>query len=411
MVAGARDVSDRSNPSEPCDPEVPAGPPAAAPPSQARVALQALVIVLIIVGVAFGLWVLYRLASLVLVLVLAALLAYVIAPLVDLARRPIPLAGRSRRLPRGMAIALVYLVLAGGVSGAAALVLPTVTQQVNDIVSRAPTYAQSTVTWVHGWSRYYQRLRIPLELREKIDQSVLVAGEGVVESVRGSVLALISALASDLPWLLLIPILAFFLLKDATSLRRTIVIALPHRVQLRAHQLFEEVNATLAAFVRAQLLACVLVGSLCGLGFAVLGIPYAALLGMLAGVLEFIPLVGPLLLAIVASTVSAFHAPGLVYWALGFLAVLRLVEDYVIYPRLMRRGIHVHPLAAIVAVLSGAELAGVAGMFLAVPAVAIVSVVYRHWLEWRTSSRQHGTRGGRDGSGKFGPEPSGVLNA
>jgi predicted PurR-regulated permease PerM len=61
-----------------------------------------------------------------------------------------------------------------------------------------------------------------------------------------------------------------------------------------------------------------------------------------------------------------------------------LVEDYVIYPRFMRRGIHVHPLAVIVAVLSGAELAGVAGMFLAVPAVAIVSVVYRQWLEWRT---------------------------
>ncbi len=377
-------MSTTSNPSETCASEAPGGPPAEVP-SQVRVAAEVLVIlVLVIVGIALGLWVLYRLASVVLVLVLATLLAYLIAPLVNLARRPIPIAGRSRRLPRAAAIGLVYLLLAGAVSGAAALVLPSVTQQVSDIVSRAPMYAQSVVTWEHGWSKYYQRLRIPLELREKIDQSVLVAGEGALESVRGSLLALISAVASNLPWLPLIPILAFFLLKDATSVRRTIVIALPHRVQLRAHQLFEEVNATLAAFVRAQLIACVLVGSLCGLGFAVLGIPYSALLGTLAGVLEFIPLVGPLLLAIVASTVSALHAPGLAYWALGFLAVLRLVEDYVIYPRLMRRGIRIHPLAVIVAVLSGAELAGVAGMFLAVPAMAIASVVYRHWLEWRT---------------------------
>ena len=376
-------MPDSSSPSESCALEVPAGPQPAAP-SQAPVALQVLLIILIILGVAFGLWVLYRLASMVLVLVLATLLAYVIAPLVNLARHPIRIAGRSRRLPRGVAIALVYVLLAGAVSGAAALVLPAVTQQVEEIVSRAPTYAQSVVTWEHGWSRYYQRLRIPLEVRERIDQSLLVAGEGFVASVRGSVLAFISALAAGLPWLVLIPILAFLLLKDATNLRRTIVIALPHRVQLRAHQLFEELNATLAAFVRAQLAACVVVGSLCGFGFAMLGIPYPALLGTLAGALEFIPLVGPLLLAIVASTVSALHAPGLVYLALGFLAVLRLVEDYVIYPRLMRRGIHVHPLAVIVAVLSGAELAGVAGMFLAVPAVAIASVVYRHWLEWRT---------------------------
>jgi predicted PurR-regulated permease PerM len=161
-------------------------------------------------------------------------------------------------------------------------------------------------------------------------------------------------------------------------------LALPHRIRLRGHRLFEEVNATLAAYIRAQLLACALVGSVCGLGFAVLGIPYPVLLGVLAGVLEFIPLVGPLLLAIVASIVGALHAPMLALWAAGFLAVLRVVEDYVIYPRLIRRGIHLHPLAVIVAVLIGVELDGVAGVFLAVPAVAIASVVYRHWLEWRS---------------------------
>jgi len=108
------------------------------------------------------------------------------------------------------------------------------------------------------------------------------------------------------------------------------------------------------------------------------------LLGGLAGVLEFIPLVGPLLLAIVASIVGALHAPMLALWAVGFLGVLRLVEDYVVYPRLIRRGISLHPLAVIVAVLSGAELDGVAGMFLAVPTLAIASVVYRHWLGWRS---------------------------
>jgi predicted PurR-regulated permease PerM len=182
----------------------------------------------------------------------------------------------------------------------------------------------------------------------------------------------------------LIPILAFFLLKDAATLRRAIVKALPHHGQLRGHRLFEELNATLAAYIRAQLLACVLVGSLCGVGFAALGIPYPVLLGMLAGALEFIPLVGPLVLATIAAVVGALHAPILALWALVFLGVLRLVEDYVIYPRLIRRGIHLHPLAVILGVLAGAEMDGVAGMFLAVPTVAIASVVYRHWLEWRS---------------------------
>ena len=348
--------------------------------SQTRAVLQ---ILLIVAGIALGLWVLHRLSSVVLVLILAALFAYVIAPLVELARRPIRLAGRRRRLSPGAAIGLVYVLMAGSVSGAAALLLPSATDQVNEVIVRAPAYAQSILTWEHGWSRYYERLRIPLELRQGIDRSVLAAGAGAVESVQGSALALMSAL-SYVPWLVLIPILAFFLLKDAASLRRTIVTALPHQGQLRGHRLFEELNATLAAYIRAQLLACVLVGSLCGVGFAVLGIPYPVLLGVLAGVLEFIPLVGPLVLATVAAVVGALHDPKLALWAIGFLGVLRLVEDYLIYPRLIRRGIHLHPLAVILAVLAGAELDGVAGMFLSVPTVALATVVYRHWLEWRS---------------------------
>jgi predicted PurR-regulated permease PerM len=347
--------------------------------SQTRVVLQ---ILLIIAGIALGLWALHRLSSVVLALMLAALFAYVIAPLVDLARRPIRIAGRRRRLSRGPAIALVYLLMAGSVSGAAALLLPSATEQVNEMIVRAPAYSQSILTWEHGWSRYYERLRIPREVRQSIDQSVLAASEGAAASLQGSVLAVVGAL-SYVPWLLLIPILAFFLLKDVASLRRTIVTALPHHGQLRGHRLFEELNATLAAYIRAQLLACVLVGSLCGMGFAVLGIPYPVLLGVLAGVLEVIPLVGPLVLAIVAAVIGALHAPILALWAVGFLGVLRLVEDYVIYPRLMRRGIHLHPLAVILAVLAGAELDGVAGMFLSVPTVAVATVVYRHWLAWR----------------------------
>ena len=146
--------------------------------------------------------------------------------------------------------------------------------------------------------------------------------------------------------------------------------------------MFKELDVTLAAYIRAQLLACLLIGSICGIGFAVLGVPYPVLLGALAGVLEFVPLIGPLLAAVVAAVVAALHAPLLALAVCGFLGVLRIVEDYVVYPRLIRRGVHLHPLAVIVAVLAGLELGGVAGMFLAIPAVAVASVVYRHWLEW-----------------------------
>jgi predicted PurR-regulated permease PerM len=358
-------------------PSVPAPDPATVPLTATRAALQ----VLLIVGlVAFGLWVLYRLQSLVLLLALAAAFAYVVAPLVRLMERPVRLAGRRRQLPRGLAIAVVYLVLGTCAIVGGALLLPIASEQAHDMIARAPSYAQSIAAWEHGWSREYERLRIPVTLRHSIDESMTAMGQAAFESTRATLVALVVAV---LPWMILTPVLSFFLLKDATALRRLVLMALPHRVRLRGHQLFEEANATLAAYIRAQLLACLLVGTVCGVGFAALGIPYALLLGVLAGALEFIPLVGPLLVALAAAIVGALHAPILAVWALTFLGLVRMVQDYVVFPRLMRRGVRLHPLAVIVAVLAGAALAGVVGMFLAVPVAAMASVLGRHWIGWR----------------------------
>lgn len=342
-------------------------------------------LLVILAGAALGVWVLYELAAVILVLIFAALFAYVVAPLVQLAERPIPLTSRPRRLPRGIAIVVIYVLIVGLLSIGGALLLPSATEQAADMIARAPAYAQSIVAWEHDWSGYYDGLRIPLELRRNIDQSVLAAGQAAVASSQASLIALAGAL-SNLPWLMLVPILAFFLLKDAASFRRSFLAALPQRARLHGQRLLEDLNATLGAYIRAQLLACAVAGIVCGIAFAVLGLPYPLLLGALAGVLEFIPLVGPLAVAIVASIVAALHAPILVLWTVGFLAIFRVIEDYVIYPRLIRRGIPLHPLAVILAVLAGAELLGVAGMFLAVPVVGILLVVYRHSVGWRNGN-------------------------
>ena len=128
-----------------------------------------------------------------------------------------------------------------------------------------------------------------------------------------------------------------------------------------------------------------LIGTVCTIGFLSLGVPYALVLGLLAGLLEFIPLVGPLVLALSASAIASFDSAGEAAAVLIFLALLRITHDYVVYPRLMGHGVHLHPLAIILAILCGAELGGIAGIFLAIPVTAVLSVSYRHWLEYRGS--------------------------
>jgi predicted PurR-regulated permease PerM len=349
------------------------------PLSQSRAILRDL---LLVAAVGAAIWVAHRLGRIVFVLILAMFFAYVIAPIVDLVQRPMTVGGRSWRLSRGAAIAAVYLMIAGGAGTGAAVLWPTASQQIDAAIVSVPIYTESFRGWERGWTRYYERLRIPPELRHSIDESVLGAGDASVAWARGSLLGLIGVL-SNIPWLILVPILSFLLLKDAAGIRRTLLTALPHRVQLRSHRLFEDLNAMLAAYVRAQLIACAVVGMLCGVGFALLGSPYAILLGVLAAVLEFIPLIGPLVLGVVAVGVAMVHNPMLAVWTALFLTVVRVVEDYVIYPRLIGRDIHLHPLAVILAVLAGAEMGGIAGIFVAIPFVALLTVVGRHWLEWR----------------------------
>ena len=156
-----------------------------------RIALQVLFVVAV---AAAGPWLLVKLASVLLVLVLSTLFAYVIAPLVHLLTRPIRMGGWRGVCRAGWPSPLSTSSLPRSVWTGAALVLPSATDQVEDVVAGAPAFTQSLVAWERGWQRYYTRLRIPIELRRAIDQSALTAGEAMAAGARDALLAFVSAI-------------------------------------------------------------------------------------------------------------------------------------------------------------------------------------------------------------------------
>ncbi|MDQ1613004.1 MAG: hypothetical protein QOG00_2935 [Pyrinomonadaceae bacterium] len=341
-------------------------------------------LILIILGVAAVIWALYMLEGVILLLVLSIFFAYLIAPLVEFVHRPVWLRGRKREhfIPRTLAIGVVYLFIFGGLGLTVYLLLPQVGEQITEIGRQAPTYSKTISDSTQKLERFYQR--IPSPARESVQGTVTETVHTVTAYLQSTAVTTATFALGYAPWLVLIPILAFFLLKDADSFRRTALQMLPRgRMRWRGDELFQDVNSTLAAYIRAQLIACLLIGVICTIGFILIGVPYALVLGILAGFLEFIPLAGPLVIFVLAVAVSSFHSPGQALFVFIFLAVLRIVHDYVTYPRIIGQGIHLHPLAVILAILCGAELAGVAGIFLAIPVIAIISVGYRHWLEHR----------------------------
>jgi predicted PurR-regulated permease PerM len=348
---------------------------------QTRVVLR---IIVLLLAVAAVLWIVYKLTTVLLLVILSVFFAYLLAPLVDLVQRPIRIGARERVIPRGIAIGIVYVVLFSGIGLAIYFLAPQLGAQFPEFKLQASAYYKNITSISDRINQYFLQHRMP---------------EGIVKAVNNTVLGLIARggeLASAaferllgmiifIPWLVLIPILAFFFLKDADSFRRSVLAMLPRgRLRWRGDEFFQDINSTLAAYIRAQLTACVLIGAVCSVGFALLGLPSPLVLGLIAGVLEFVPLVGPLVVAILAIMLALLHSGvGLALVVLLFLGVLRIVQDYVLYPRIIGEGIHLHPLAVILAILAGAEIAGVAGIFLAIPVIAVITVSYRHWLEHR----------------------------
>jgi predicted PurR-regulated permease PerM len=346
---------------------------------QTRVILR---ILFIFLAVAVTLWVIVKLTGVILLLVLSIFFAYLVAPLVEFIRRPVRFSNRSVVIPRVVAITFAYLLIVGVLVLVLAFVVPRIGNQFPEFAEQARGYWRVLGAKGQAIADYLRLHRLPTPVVDALNR-VAVSGGEYVSVLLQSMLGYFAYL----PWLILIPILSFFLLKDAEAFRRSALQMLPRgRWRWRGDEFFQDVSSTLAAYTRAQLTACLFIGLVCALGFTLLDLPSPLVLGFLAGVFEFVPLIGPLLIAVLAASVASLHAGFFsAFLVLVFLGVLRIAQDYFIYPRLIGQGIHLHPLAVIIAILSGAELAGVTGIFLAIPVVAILTVMYRHWLEHRGS--------------------------
>jgi predicted PurR-regulated permease PerM len=190
----------------------------------------------------------------------------------------------------------------------------------------------------------------------------------------------VAELAQDSWLLILVPILAAFFLKDAqgfSQLALSVVHTKPQREFMQG--VISDMNQMLADFIRAQLTLAALTWVAYTSVLGIMQVPYALMLGTAGGILEFIPVVGPLVAAALILSVAllmSYH-----HWliVLIFLIGWRMIQDYVVSPRVMGRSMELHPLAAIFGVLAGGEIAGVLGVYLSIPVMASLRIVWRRW--------------------------------
>lgn len=348
-----------------------------------RSIIRVVVITLVILAVSdFLKGVISSLTNLFFMIVLAIFLAYLINPLVKLLRHPFKSRNLEKFMPRSLAIAVSYLLVFTVLGFGISYLSPRIAEQAKNFAANVPAYTTTLQGSLTDFNKRLDRMRISdaaqTQINEKINSFLNEAGTYLTTTVGAIALGLV--LYS--PWFILVPILAFFFLKDANMFRIGLLRVIPAGSwRGRAESVILDINDTLAAYARAQLISCVLIAFVCTTGFYLLGNDYALLLGILAGVFEFVPLIGPLAIGIIATTVGGFESGSQAFWTAVFLGVFRIIHDYVTYPRIVREGIHLHPLAIILSVLAGEQVAGIPGVFIAIPLVALVTVIYKHILE------------------------------
>lgn len=353
--------------------------------SISRVVIVTLVILQLVALLGF---IFYSLHNLILLIILAVFFGYLMDPLVKLIRRPFKAKGQEKWMPRWLAIIVSYLAVLAVLTLGISYLAPRIGEQFREFAKAFPGYSEAVRNRLNELNERYQNYPIPDEVRNEINKK---AGEWLTEAgtaVTAGAGNFFTTLVPYLPWLILIPVIAFFFLKDINTLKVSTLRMFPSgRWRYQAEVFFYDLNRTLAAYTRAQLISCVLIGTVCTIAFYILGVPYALLLGIMAGVLEFIPLVGALIVGVVAVAICAFYSPWQAAKVAIFLLVLRGVHDYVTYPRIVREGIHLHPVVIILAVIAGAEVGGILGVFLSIPVVAILAVMYKHilWITGRTT--------------------------
>ena len=332
-------------------------------PKAARIAWTVFLLALLLAAA-------YAVRETIAVFVIALLFAYLLAPLVGFVERITP-----RQVSPRIALAIVYLTFVGAIVTLAFTLGSRLADEANALAMQLPALVKNP-EWI-------QRIPLPAWLEparasiiQKVQDELSSGGQEILPYIKGLGGQLASGAKYAL-YLVLTPILAFFFLKDGTTIRDEFVDALVDEGRRpMVDNILEDINLLLGEYIRALVLLSVASFTANSLFLAFTGAPYAVLLAVAAGLGEFVPVVGPAAGGLIVVLVTSLSGYNHVLLYLLFWGLYRMVQDYVISPYLMGKGVQLNPMLVLFGVLAGDQIGGVLGMFLSVPTLAILRVLF-----------------------------------
>ncbi len=322
---------------------------------------------LVLVFVALSFWLLYRFSQVVFILFIAVVLGTVIRPVVTWLHR--------RGLPRLAGVVLVYLLLLALLTSFILLLFPLIVEQSTTIAAAVPGYYQSLRAWMvsipNPWMlRLSEFLPAELPGLEPVQQT----GQQMLASA-GQAFGYLASAAQAIFIATAILLLALHWTLDGPRIIQILLPLLPKAQRGITSELILAIESKVGFYIAGQAFLCLVIGLLALVAYLLIGLPNALVLALVAGLLEAVPMVGPLLGAIPAAVIALSISPSKLIWVIVATLVIQQVENSLLVPRVMRKAVGVNPFVSLLAIFAFSSLFGIAGALMAIPIAAIIQLI------------------------------------
>jgi len=323
------------------------------------------------------LWVAGYVARTLLLLVIATLLAYALSPLVTVLERV---------MPRLLAILIVYLIVLGGIGTLLYFIVRTTVDQISSLSNSLG------VVLTAGKNGHPSALEQTLRSLGISQDQIASARAQIVsqaEGLAGNIVPLLTGIVGAALDIILVAVMSVYLLIDGRRVAHGLRQNMPRQQRGRIRFLLDTLQRVVGGYIRGQLLLCGLIGLLVGAGMEIMGVPYALLLGVLAFVLEFIPVLGTLVSGVICVLFALTKGWLLAIVVLVYFVVVHVIEGDVVGPRIVGKAIGLHPLVSLDALIAGGELFGIWGALFASPVAGVLQAfLVAIWSEWHETHPQ-----------------------
>lgn len=281
-----------------------------------------------------------------------------------------------RKLNRIAAIFIVYLLGFGLLTLILFFLVPPLFSQLYRLTDALPDYSAQVQQFIDYAEAKYSQIDLPESLRLALDRKIRQGEAFFLSTVDNTVNSFFSLFRNLLNFIIA-PIFSFYLLKDTGAIRKNFYALFPAKLRPRVSLLIAESNRILSNYFRGQLLVSLILAAMTTAAYLIMRVPFALLWGFIAGILNIIPYVGPIVAALPPAAIALFSSTRLALAVVIVNVVIQQIEGYVVRPRVMESSVGLHPLVIIFAVLVGGKFFGATGMLLAIPVVGVGRVLLR----------------------------------